>query len=123
MELPFALLPTPINGPVAPGRPDPVPNGPVVKGALVCPAAPVESVEPACPVVAPRPVVAPGAVAPKDDGAPKDDVVPLDAVGVPPIPGDCIPATDPSPVLAMPASGFPKNAFTVVLFCPTGTRR
>ena len=108
--MPVALLPTPINGPVEPGNPDPgwlarpdaLPKG-------FAPPAPVESVGeavalgPLVPDMPLVPVMPPGPVAPV-------------AVVGPLIPGDCNPAAAPRPVVAMPANGSPKNPFTVVLF-------
>src|SRR5208283_4263488 len=122
MEVPVALLPTPMKGPVEPenpvadwlcipaalpspdeppNAPDEPPNAPDEPLASVEPAAPVAPVEPVAPL-APNAPLAPAA---------------------PPMPFDCIPDAAPRPALAIPASGSPKKPFTVVWFCPTGISR
>jgi len=59
------------------------------------------------------------------EGEPKVEPVPLegDPNAEPVSPGEAIPAALPRPELAIPASGCPKNPFTVVFASPTWISR
>jgi hypothetical protein len=53
---------------------------------------------------------------PNDEDPPNEDVAPA---GVPTPPGEAIFEADPRPAVGSPASGCPKNPFTVVFASPT----
>jgi hypothetical protein len=130
IESPSFGTPTPTNGP-APPLPVKLlvvvvlAIAPAEPSVLVCPEAEL-SVPGVAPAVAPglppgAAVEAPPAGLP-NPGPGNGDPNPPGVGELPPIPGDAIPAAVPSPG-ARPASGCPKNPFTVVFASPTWISR